>query len=131
MHFGTRRKINLCSDELLMGPFSHSLIFCWSSLVNSNYWIKMRWEIRTDPYLFYSFSFSEKVHADNYERVLRTLGHEVKPNQIEIEVLDTKSNLQKAAQKELMKITTTYGVTLDNLTSSDASAFIRQLQTAA
>jgi rubrerythrin len=59
-------------------------------------------------YLFYSFSFSEKVHADNYERVLRTLGHEVKPNQIEIEVLDTNSNLQKAAQKELMKIRTTY-----------------------
>jgi len=57
MHFGTRRKINLCSDELLMGPFSHSLIFRWSSLVDSNYWIKMRWEIRTDP-LFLPVSFT-------------------------------------------------------------------------
>jgi len=25
-------------------------------------------------YLFYSFSYSEKVHADNYERILATLG---------------------------------------------------------
>ena len=59
-------------------------------------------------YLFYSFSFSEKVHANNYERVLAKLGWSAKPSQIVIEVRDTKSNLQKAAQNELKKINTTY-----------------------
>jgi len=59
-------------------------------------------------YLFYSFSYSEKVHADNYKRILATLGHEAKPIQIEIDVHNTKSNLQKAAQNELKKIQTTY-----------------------
>lgn len=59
-------------------------------------------------YLFYSFSYSEKIHADNYERILATLGHEAKPVQIEINVRDTKSNLRQAAQNELKKIQTTY-----------------------
>jgi rubrerythrin len=59
-------------------------------------------------YLFYSFSYSEKVHADNYRRILAALGYEAKPIQIEIEVRDTKLNLQKAAQNELEKIKTTY-----------------------
>jgi rubrerythrin len=59
-------------------------------------------------YLFDSFSYSEKVHADNYRRILATLGHDAKPVQIKIEVRDTKSNLQKAAQNELKKIETTY-----------------------
>ncbi len=59
-------------------------------------------------YLFYSFSFSEKIHADNYNRILATLGHEAKPIQLGVEVRDTKSNLQKAAQNELKKIKTTY-----------------------
>ena len=59
-------------------------------------------------YLFSSFSSSEKIHADNYKRILATLGHEVKPIQIEIDVSDTKSNLRKSAQNELKKIQTTY-----------------------
>ena len=68
-------------------------------------------------YLFYSFSYSEKVHADNYKRILAALRYEPKPIQIEIEVRDTKSNLQKAAQNELEKIKTTYPY------------FIRELET--
>jgi rubrerythrin len=68
-------------------------------------------------YLFYSFSCSEKVHADNYKRILAGLKHKVKPIQIEIEVLDTKSNMQKAAQNELIKIRTIY------------PAFIKELET--
>lgn len=68
-------------------------------------------------YFFDSFSYSEKVHADNYKRILATLGLEAKPIQIEIEVRDTKSNLQKAARNELKKIQTTY------------PDFIRELQT--
>jgi rubrerythrin len=59
-------------------------------------------------YLFYSFSYSEKIHADNYKRILVTLGHEVKPVQIEMDVHDTKSNLQTSAQNELRKIQKTY-----------------------
>lgn len=59
-------------------------------------------------YLFSSFSYSEKVHADNYKRILAALGDQAKPVLIEIEVGNTKSNLQKAAQNELRKIKTTY-----------------------
>lgn len=59
-------------------------------------------------YLFHSFSCSEKVHADNYERILATLGNKANPIQIEIDVCNTKENLQKAAQNELKKIQTTY-----------------------
>jgi len=59
-------------------------------------------------YLFHSFAYSEKVHADNYNRILVSLGHEANQIKIEVEVLDTKSNLQKAAQNELKKIKTTY-----------------------
>lgn len=59
-------------------------------------------------YLFHSFSYSEKIHADNYKRILATLGHEARSIQIEIDLLDTKSNLQKAAQNELKKIKSTY-----------------------
>jgi len=66
-------------------------------------------------YLFYSFSYSEKVHADNYKRILATLGHQIKPIHIEIDVRDTKSNMQKAAQHELMKIKTVYPALLREL----------------
>jgi rubrerythrin len=68
-------------------------------------------------YLFRSFSYSERVHADNYKRILAALGYEPKPVQIESEVRDTKSNLQKAAQNELRNIKTTY------------PDFIRELET--
>lgn len=59
-------------------------------------------------YLFYSFSFSEKIHADNYKRILTAVGCETEPAPISIEVHDTKSNLRKAAQNELMKIQKIY-----------------------
>lgn len=65
-------------------------------------------EYQNIAYLFYSFSYSEKIHADNYERILATLGYEAKPVQIEIDVHDTKSNLRQAAKNELKKIQTTY-----------------------
>jgi rubrerythrin len=68
-------------------------------------------------YLFYSFSYSERVHADNYKRISAELGQALNPLQTELEVHDTKSNLQKAAQNELKKIQITY------------PAFIRELET--
>ena len=55
-------------------------------------------------YMFSAFSCSEKIHADNYQRMLRQLGNDIDPVHINIQVLDTKSNLQQAAEKELEKI---------------------------
>jgi len=46
----TRRKINPCSDELSIGPFSPGLIFCWSYSIGSNYSINSCWEIRIDSF---------------------------------------------------------------------------------
>ena len=59
-------------------------------------------------YLFTSFSYSEKIHADNYKRILATLGQEAISIQIGIDVRDTQSNLQTAAQSELNKIKSIY-----------------------
>lgn len=59
-------------------------------------------------YLFHSFSYSEKVHADNYRRVLATLGQETTPFQVKVDVRGTQSNLQKAAENELKKIHVSY-----------------------
>jgi hypothetical protein len=49
IHLETRRKINLCSDELNGGPFSHRLIFCWKKAIDRNYRTNSFWEIRIDP----------------------------------------------------------------------------------
>ena len=49
IHLETRRKINLYSDELNGGSFSHRLIFCRYSSIGSNYWLNQCWETRIDP----------------------------------------------------------------------------------
>ena len=59
-------------------------------------------------YLFLAFSISEKTHADNYRRILTALSTEIAEPDIEALVLDTKSNLRKAAKNELIKIEKTY-----------------------
>lgn len=59
-------------------------------------------------YLFHAFSFSEKIHADNYKRIVSKFGRDLKNNLVSIEVRDTKSNLQKATEEELKKIQRTY-----------------------
>jgi rubrerythrin len=59
-------------------------------------------------YLFTSFSISEKTHADNYRRLLKTLRQEIEEPEIDVEILDTKSNLGNASEKELLKINKTY-----------------------
>jgi rubrerythrin len=68
-------------------------------------------------YLFYSFSHSEKIHAENYEKILAALGHKLEPVSIVLEVHDTKANLRAAAANELKKIRLTY------------PGFMRELQT--
>lgn len=59
-------------------------------------------------YLFTSFSISEKIHADNYRRLLKTFCAEIGEPEIDVEILDTKSNLRNASEKELLKINKTY-----------------------
>ena len=66
-------------------------------------------------YLFHSFSFSEKIHATNYDRIINKLGSKIQNIPILINVRDTKSNLSIAAQKELEKIKITYPGFLKNL----------------
>jgi rubrerythrin len=59
-------------------------------------------------YLFHAFSISERIHADNYERILSLLNSRIGEVKIDIEIKDTKDNLQKAAKRELGKIEVTY-----------------------
>ncbi len=60
-------------------------------------------------YMFHAFSVSEKVHADNYNRIIHNLGHTSnKVSFPSIIVRDTKANLLNAAEKELEKIEKSY-----------------------
>jgi rubrerythrin len=59
-------------------------------------------------YLFHAFSFSEKIHADNYDRILTVFGDAVAEESIAVTIKDTKSNLKAAAQKEMHKIKKVY-----------------------
>ena len=59
-------------------------------------------------YLFSTFSVSEKIHADNYERILTLLDAGLEKPEPELLVSGTKANLRKAAKNELIKIQKTY-----------------------
>jgi rubrerythrin len=59
-------------------------------------------------YLFTSFSVSEKIHAENYKRLLKSLCIGIEEPEIEIVISDTKSNLKNASGQELLKIKKTY-----------------------
>jgi rubrerythrin len=59
-------------------------------------------------YLFAAFSMSEKIHADNYKNLLTNLCIKVEEPEIEIVISDTKSNLKKASDQELLKIEKVY-----------------------
>jgi rubrerythrin len=75
-------------------------------------------------YMFHAFSFSEKIHADNYQRILNELGSETSNILASIYILDTKSNLQKAAEKELEKIVKFYPDLLKTLESESCEKAI-------
>jgi rubrerythrin len=66
-------------------------------------------------YLFQAFSVSEKIHAENYKRILAAFGQKAESAEIGINVHDTKSNLRQAARNELDKINITYPEFLNNL----------------
>ena len=59
-------------------------------------------------YLFRAFGVSEKIHADNYKRIMESFGLSVEKSTFDISLGDTKANLRNAAEKELIKITKTY-----------------------
>lgn len=59
-------------------------------------------------YLFKAFSVSEKIHAENYQRILATLSAAPEAPEFKILILDTKANLINASEGELKKIKQTY-----------------------
>jgi len=59
-------------------------------------------------YLFSTLAVSEKIHADNYKRILTSLDSGFEKPECEILISNTKANLEKAAEKELIKIKETY-----------------------
>ena len=66
-------------------------------------------------YLFSSISTSEKIHADNYLKVISNLGSSIENKEILVTVDDTQSNLKNAAIKELEKIEKFYPTFLKQL----------------
>lgn len=75
-------------------------VLCVGKALEENY--------RNIGYVFHAFSFSERIHARNYESVLDALGRSTEDFPLEIEIGDTKENLQKAAQNEMEKIERIY-----------------------
>ena len=59
-------------------------------------------------YLFTAFARSEKIHADNYKRILTAMNTRLQESKVEVIILDTKANLIKATEGELKKIQKTY-----------------------
>ncbi|MDY6949891.1 MAG: ferritin family protein [Thermodesulfobacteriota bacterium] len=59
-------------------------------------------------YFFRALAISEKIHGDNYKRILTALMKKLEEPQLEIVVGDTKANLGSAAEKELLKIRKIY-----------------------
>lgn len=66
-------------------------------------------------YLFTSFAVSEKIHADNFERILTALHAVIKDRQFKLSVSGTKANIRRAAKNELEKIKMTYPKFLNTL----------------
>jgi rubrerythrin len=78
-------------------------------------------------YMFKAFSLSEKIHADNYSRLLDKLGNKTIFVPFLIKVDDTKSNLSKAAQKELEKIKISYPRFLKEIETEQNNDAIKNL----
>lgn len=59
-------------------------------------------------YLFTAFAISEKIHAENYKRILASMNTELAEPEFGVLVSDTKTNLIKATKGEIKKIKKTY-----------------------
>ncbi len=66
-------------------------------------------------YLFSVLSISEKIHADNYLKLITSLCSTIEAKEIPISIGDTKTNLNVAAKKELEKINKFYPELLQEL----------------
>ncbi len=65
-------------------------------------------ELGNVAHLFHAFSISERVHAENYQRILKTLGRELERATVDLHIADTRANLRQAAENELEKIEAVY-----------------------
>ncbi|VEN73163.1 conserved hypothetical protein [Candidatus Desulfarcum epimagneticum] len=59
-------------------------------------------------YLFHAFSVSEKIHSENFKKILLSFGDAFQERPVPVSSADTKSNLNAAAVKELQKINRFY-----------------------
>ena len=59
-------------------------------------------------YLFAAFAASEKIHAENYKRILASMNTGPAEPDVDAIILNTKANLIKATENELKKIKITY-----------------------
>ncbi len=59
-------------------------------------------------YLFWALSLSEKIHADNYQQLLVSLGADIAGKDTPVTVATTRKNLNTAAINELEKINKFY-----------------------
>ena len=66
-------------------------------------------------YLFKAFAASEKIHADNFKRVLEGMNCAAEEPVFNLVVSDTKANLNTAATNEMKKIEKTYPGFLNQL----------------
>ena len=55
-------------------------------------------------YLFKAFSISERIHSQNFKRLIHSLNHEITVPEIPLLVRTTQKNLSTASKNELLKI---------------------------
>ncbi len=68
-------------------------------------------------YLFFTLSRSERIHAVNYQKIIRSLDSSLEKREISISFSNTKTNLNTAAIKELEKIKNYYPQVLNRLSA--------------
>jgi rubrerythrin len=100
--------INILKDAYIseIGASKHYAGFC-NKAIEENY--------PNIAYLFFAFSRSEKIHADNYEKILSMLESGMDEPSLSLLILDSRTNLHNAAQNELVKIYETYPHFLQSL----------------
>jgi rubrerythrin len=94
----------------------------WSELIASKHYDGYCQKALSDnypniAYLFYTFSISENIHAANYQKLILSLGSNIKKKEILLSIDSTKSNLNKAATNELKKINEFYPKIIQNLST--------------
>ena len=68
-------------------------------------------------YLFSALQISEKIHAENYKKLIISLGSMLDVPELSLLISDTKTNLNNAAKNELIKIKETYPVFIEKLSA--------------